>query len=154
MMPGICSPEGASAVAALEQLARTAHCHGPARAESPLTLPETGSDPATLQKALSAVPDAEYVHVALAHVANPETPSEFMKVLFDNLANRSEEVKLLSYLVIAQNEANPMAQSAIDGLRATLGSDFQREWGRWEQAISQRIYRNKKAFRSDNCRMH
>ncbi len=107
-----------------------------------------------LLSALGALPNGSYPYTVLPRLLDPNTPPDVLKTLFDDLMNRSEEVKLRLLYAIADIPSHPLNELAVDGLRSSLKVDNQHDLARWEQAVNLQIARDERGMRPENCRMH
>ncbi len=107
-----------------------------------------------MQRSLSKLPDACYVTTALPQVANPRTPTPLMEVLLRDLDGRPDPIKLRTLFLIAGMESHPRANEALATLQAVLNIDYQHDWSRWDQAISDQLTRESHGLRGVSCRMH
>lgn len=108
----------------------------------------------SMQRSLSKLPDACYVTTALPQVVNPRTPAPLMEVLFRDLVGRPDPIKLRTLFLIAGMESHPRANDALATLQTALNTDYQRDWSRWDQAISDQLTRESHGLRGVSCRMH
>ena len=144
-IPAISKPEAKRMVADLQN----AYPHGDAARQASVaaifpqatgdSLPQPGTLSISLQQALATLPDDDYVTAALPRVANPETPAALMDVLYADLAKRPDRIRLRALFVIAGIESHPLAANALGDLQSILNTDFQQDWSRWDQAISQQL---------------
>jgi hypothetical protein len=158
-------PEGASPEAArvLQDLQGTYRClHiGSKRALAAWLSPSADGAPASLedlsasmQRSLEKLPDACYVTTALPQVINPHTPSALMDVLYSDLGNRPDPIRLRTLFLIAGIQSHPRAGEALQNLQALLNTDYQRDWSRWDQAITDQLTRESHGARGMSCRIH
>jgi hypothetical protein len=57
-------------------------------------------------------------------------------------------------LVLAGIDGHPLAATALADMQSMLKTDCEREWPRWEQAISQQLVREDRGARGASCRFH
>jgi hypothetical protein len=90
------------------------------------------------EEAVKRLPNAEYRH-AQAAVSNPGTYGLALGVLFSDLMERPDNLRLPTLVTIARNSAHPYAAPAHDNLELLLGQDFGEDWSRWENAVREKI---------------
>ena len=90
------------------------------------------------EEAIKRIPDSEYRH-AQAALANPASFGTSEGVLFADLMNRPDELRLPTLLMIARNSEHPYAQNARDNLNHVLGKDLGTDWTGWDAAIRQHL---------------
>jgi hypothetical protein len=123
----------------------------PSDSDAPASLEELS---ASMERSLAKLPDACYVTTALPQVINPRTPAALMEVLYRDLGNRPDPIRLRTLFLIAGIEAHPRAGEALQNLQALLSTDYQRDWSRWDQAISDQLNRESHGARGLSCRIH
>jgi len=111
-----------------------------------------GMKPDAVTQSLGTMPDACYVNAALGRIANPESSSAELDVLFDDLLKRPDALKLRMLFVIASIESHPKAAEALAQLRGLIGTDWEQDWARWEQAVTQLAVRELRGIRIASCR--
>jgi hypothetical protein len=94
------------------------------------------------EEAVKRLPDAEYRH-AQAAVTNPGTYGLALGVLFADLMERPDNLRLPTLVTIARNSSHPYAGPARDNLELLLGQNFGNDWPRWEAAVRERLSRSK-----------
>jgi len=157
-LPAGTSPEGERVLQDLQGAYRCLHT-GNKRAlaawlspgDAPTSVEEFSE---SMQRSLSKLPDACYVATALPQVINPKTPAPLMAVLFHDLVGRPDPIKLRTLFLIAGMESHPRANDALATLQTVLNTDYQRDWARWDQAISEQLTRETHGLRGVSCRMH
>jgi hypothetical protein len=152
------SPEGERVLQDLQGAYRCLHT-GNKRALaawlSPGDAPTTAEELSeSMQRSLSKLPDACYTTTALPQVINPRTPAPLMEVLFRDLEGRPNQIKLRTLFLIAGMESHPRADEALATLQTVLNTDYQRDWSRWDQAISNELTRESHGLRGVSCRIH
>jgi hypothetical protein len=105
------------------------------------TMPAEGAETCA-EEAVKRLPDAEYRH-AQAAVTNPGTYGLALGVLFADLMERPDNLRLPTLITIARNSSHPYAGPARDNLELLLGQDFGNDWPRWEIAVRERLGRSK-----------
>jgi hypothetical protein len=159
-LPGVTSPEAERVLIDLQNAYRCLHTGNkralaawmPAPAsDAPASLDDLS---ASMRGSLEKLPDACYVTTALPQLMNPRTPAMLMDVLYDDLARRPDPIKLRTLFLIAGSQSHPRAAEALQDLQATLNTDYQRDWSRWDQAISSQLVREGHGLRGMSCRMH
>lgn len=90
------------------------------------------------EEAVKRLPNTEYRH-AQAVVTNPGTYGLALGVLFTDLMERPDNLRLPTLVSIARNAAHPYAEPAHSNLELLLGQDFGQDWARWESAIREKI---------------
>jgi hypothetical protein len=91
------------------------------------------------EEAIQRTPSAEYVTVAQPVLANPGTYPPSLIVLFSDLMERPDEVRLPALLAIARNSEHPLAREAQGNLAFVLKQDAGTDWVRWEGAIRAKL---------------
>jgi len=107
---------------------------------------------AALKESLGTLPDPCYVNAVLPKLANPETPDEEMDTLFEDLIKRPDALKLRMMFIIANIDNHPKSAEALQQLRDLLRTDWQQDWGRWEQAVNQLAAHEERGVRIASCR--
>jgi hypothetical protein len=152
-------PEAARMVADMQDAYRCVHsgnkrtlaCLAPTAGDEPVDLESLA---VTLRQSLGTLPDSCYVNAALPQVANPRTPKALMSVLYDDLERRPDPIKLRTLFVIASIPSHPLAADALKSLESLTHADFQNDWSRWDQAISQQLVHEDRGMRGASCRVH
>ena len=108
----------------------------------------------SMQRSLAKLPDACYVATALPQVINPRTPGPLMEVLLQDLDGRPDTIRLRTLFLIAGMQSHPRSGEALTNLQALLKIDYQRDWSRWDQAISDQLARDSHGLRGVSCRLH
>ena len=90
------------------------------------------------ERAVALLPNADY-RPAQAALGNPAMFGSAMGVLFGDLMNRPDELRLPTLLVIARNPEHPYAPSARDNLNLILGKNLGTDWTGWDAAIRQHL---------------
>jgi hypothetical protein len=103
------------------------------------TMPVEGREVAA-EEAIKRIPNAEYRH-AQAALANPAMFGTSVSVLFADLMNRPDEIRLPTLLMIARNPEHPYAPNARDNLNLLIGKDLGTDWTGWDAAIRQHLAR-------------
>jgi hypothetical protein len=159
-LPGGASPEAERVLRDLQGAYRCLHT-GSKRALAAWLPPSADGAPASMeelsasmQNSLAKLPDACYVTTALPQVINPRTPAALMDVLYQDLGNRPDEIRLRTLFLIAGIESHPRSGEALQNLQALLSTDYQRDWSRWNQAISDQLTRESHGLRGMSCRIH
>jgi hypothetical protein len=101
------------------------------------TMPAEGAETCA-EEAVKRLPDAEYRH-AQAAVTNPGTYGLALGVLFADLMERPDNLRLPTLVTIARNSSHPYAGPARDNLELLLGQNFGNDWSRWEAAVRERL---------------
>jgi hypothetical protein len=70
-------------------------------------------------------------------VTNPLTSEAVLDVLMSDLANRTNTVKLSTYLQVARQPKHPMAEEARTLLELYLDEDYGNDWIAWDKAIQE-----------------
>jgi hypothetical protein len=117
-----------------------------------VALPASGEGSAALRQSLGTLPDPCYVNAVLPKLANPETPSAEMDTLFEDLIKRPDALKLRMMFIIANIDNHPKSAEALQQLRDLLRTDWQQDWGRWEQAVNQLAAHEERGVRIASCR--
>jgi len=147
-LPVALSEEGKRMVTGMLNVYRCGH------SGSKRSLPPVISEPqsTTLDQSLASLPDACYVNAALGRIANPETPADEMSTLFADLLRRPDALKLRMLFVIASIGSHPRSAEALEQLRNLLSTDWEQDWARWEQAVTQFAVREERGVRIASCR--
>jgi hypothetical protein len=94
------------------------------------------------EEAVRRLPNAEYRH-AQAAVINPGTYGLALGVLFADLMERPDNLRLPTLVTIARNSTHPYSGPAHDNLELLLGKDFGEDWPRWDAAVREKLSRPK-----------
>lgn len=94
---------------------------------------------AAAERAVDALPDADYTAVALPVVANPSTHGLAMSVLFADLMERPDAVALPALLQIARRPAHAFAPTARENLELLMKRDYGNDWSLWEAEIQRAL---------------
>jgi hypothetical protein len=105
------------------------------------TIPAEGAETCT-EEAVKRLPNEEYRH-AQAFVTNPGTYGLALGVLFSDLMDRPDNLRLPTLVTIARNSAHPYAAPARENLQLLLGQDFGEDWPRWDAAVREKVNRPK-----------
>ena len=70
-----------------------------------------------------------------AIVKNPSSSQEVIDVLFTDLMNRDDTVKLPVLLDIAKIPNHPSQEEALTDLQIFLDGDFGTDWAKWEASM-------------------
>ena len=97
------------------------------------TLPAEGQAEAA-QHISNLILDTDYNRV-LPLVRNPALPEEVHDVLFTDLMNREDTVKLPTLLEVAKIPNHPYHDEALTDLQIFLDQDFENNWGKWDAAV-------------------
>jgi hypothetical protein len=159
-IPAISSPDGQRVVVEMQNAYRCMHTSNWRAAQA--SLPKDAADaPASIEElavsmreSLGLLPDSCYVANALPQIANPRTPRVLMDVLYNDLTSRPDPIKLRTFFLLAGIKSHPLAGKALDNLRTAMNSDYGTDWARWDQAISERLSREKMGMRGVSCRFH
>jgi hypothetical protein len=105
------------------------------------SMPAEGAE-TCVEEAVKRLPNTEYRH-AQAAVINPGTYGLALGVLFADLMDRPDNLRLPTLVTIARNSSHPYAGPAHDNLEFLLGQDFGNDWVRWDAAVRERLSRTK-----------
>ena len=117
-----------------------------------VSLPANGDGGAELKQSLGTLPDPCYVNAVLPKLANPETPGAEMDMLYEDLLRRPNALRLRMMFIIASIESHPKSADALQQLRDLVRTDWQQDWGRWEQAVNQLAAHEDRGVRIASCR--
>jgi hypothetical protein len=117
-----------------------------------VSLPTNNDGAAALKQSLGTLPDPCYVNAVLPKLANPETPGMEMDTLYDDLLTRPSALKLRMMFIIASIDTHPKSADALQQLRDLVKTDWQQDWGRWEQAVNQLAAHEDRGVRIASCR--
>jgi hypothetical protein len=101
------------------------------------TMPVDGRE-AAAEEAIKRIPNAQY-QSAQAALSNPAMFGTSLTVLYADLMNRPDEIRLPTLLMIARNNQHPYAPTARDNLNLVLGKNLGTDWTGWDAAIRQHI---------------
>ena len=90
------------------------------------------------EEAVKRLPNEEYRH-AQSVVTNPGTYGLALGVLFADLMERPDNLRLPTLVTIARNATHPYASPAHDNLEFLLGQDYGSDWARWEAAVREKL---------------
>lgn len=90
------------------------------------------------EEAVKRLPNSEYRHAQTA-VSNPGTYGLALGVLFADLMERPDDLRLPTLVTIARNSTHPYAGPAHDNLELLLGQDFGEDWVRWDAAVREKL---------------
>jgi hypothetical protein len=103
------------------------------------TLPAEGRA-AAAEEAVKRLPDTDYA-IAQPHVINAGTYGLALEVLFADLVERPDALRLPALLAIARNPAHPFAGTARDHLAHFFGTRTDADPVVWDAAIRARLTR-------------
>jgi hypothetical protein len=103
-------------------------------------LPADGQEE-TARHLSNLLPDANY---GLMHtwLTNASLPEAVLDVLFDDVLNRPNSLKLPALLDIARTPQHPNAAEAKDFLELLLDEDYGDDWGKWQAGVGQWLQAN------------
>ena len=81
-------------------------------------------------------PDDEYAPLG-NYLTNSALPDAVLDVLFEDVFNRPNSVKLPLLLTVARDPQNPKASEAKDVLELFLEDDYGSDWGKWQARMDQ-----------------
>lgn len=90
------------------------------------------------EEAIRRLPNSEYRH-GQSVVVNPSTYGLALGVLFADLMDRPDELRLPTLMTIARNSSHPYAEAARTNLDLLLGKDYGQDWPKWEAAVRQKL---------------
>lgn len=96
-------------------------------------LPQDGQIEA-ITHAANLLDDTHYAPLSQL-VTNTLTPEDVLDVLMSDLANRTNTLKLTTFLQVARQEKHPMAEEARNLLELYLEEDYGNDWAAWEKAV-------------------
>jgi hypothetical protein len=99
------------------------------------TLPPEGQAEAA-QHVSNLVLDQDYNRV-VPLVRNPSLPVEVHDVLFTDLMNREDRVKLPTLVEVAKLQNHPYHEEALTDLQIFLDQDHGNNWGEWEKSVKE-----------------
>jgi hypothetical protein len=104
------------------------------------TLPELrAEDLEEAAKHLVNLANNEQFEAAAAYLVDTGVPLPVQRILFGELLNRPETIKLPTSLAIARNPEHPLADEARRVLAVCLPEDYGTNWGAWESAVQARL---------------
>jgi hypothetical protein len=74
---------------------------------------------------------------------NPSMPEEVHDVLFTDLMNREDGVKLPMLLDVAKQPNHPYHEEALTDLQIFLDQDNEQNWGKWDKAVKDYLQKQK-----------
>src|SRR4051794_37264786 len=74
---------------------------------------------------------------------NPSLPEEVHDVLFTDLMNRDDAVKLPMLLDVAKQPNHPYHEEALTDLQIFLDQDNEQNWGKWDSAVKAYLAKQK-----------
>jgi len=74
---------------------------------------------------------------------NTQMPEEVLSVLFTDLMNRGDEVKLRAFLDVARIPNHPYQEEALSDLQIYLDEDYGIDWNRWSEAVERYLQDNR-----------
>lgn len=74
---------------------------------------------------------------------NPALPEEVHDVLFTDLMNREDAVKLPMLLDVAKQPNHPYHEEALTDLQIFLDQDNEQNWGKWDGAVKSYLAKQK-----------
>jgi hypothetical protein len=74
---------------------------------------------------------------------NPSLPEEVHDVLFTDLMNREDAVKLPMLLDVAKQPNHPYHEEALTDLQIFLDQDNEQNWGKWDGAVKAYLQKQK-----------
>lgn len=101
------------------------------------SMPAEGAETCA-EEAIKRLPNSEYRH-AQAAVSNPGTYGLALGILFADLMERPDNLRLPTLVTIARNSAHPYAGPARDNLEFFLGRDLGDDWVRWEAVVREKL---------------
>jgi hypothetical protein len=90
------------------------------------------------EEAVKRLPNSDY-RFAQAAITNPGTYGLAEAVLFSDLMERPDDLRLPTLLTIARNSAHPYASPALDNLELLLGKNCGSDWARWDAAVREKL---------------
>ena len=88
---------------------------------------------------INLVSDEDFYKKTAAIVTDPKTPKSVASVIFDDMMNRNDGLRLPLTLKIAQDENHPLHQDAKEMLEMSLQEDFGTDWAKWKAAIDESL---------------
>jgi hypothetical protein len=99
------------------------------------SLPEDGQIEAS-HHISNLLEDRDYRHL-LPSLLNPRMPEEVLSVLFTDLMNRGDAVKLRAFLDVAKIPDHPFREEALSDLQIYLDHDYGTDFTKWGAAVEQ-----------------
>ncbi|MEA3188653.1 MAG: hypothetical protein QOD99_2483 [Chthoniobacter sp.] len=96
------------------------------------TLPEDGQVEAA-NHVTNLLPDENY-SAAKPVLLNPGLAESVLSVFFTDLMNRSDQIKLRSFIEIAKIPNHPFHDEALEDLEIYLGENYGTDWTKWSSA--------------------
>jgi len=94
------------------------------------------------EEAVKRLPNEEYRH-AQSVVTNPGTYGLALGVLFADLMERPDDLRLPTLVTIARNANHPYSEPARSNLQLLMGQDLGDDWSRWDAAVREKLSRPK-----------
>lgn len=88
---------------------------------------------------INLVSDENFTNKASKIMLSPTIPANVSRVLFDDLMNRGDDLRLPLTLEIAKNPNHPLKDEALESLEMTLLEEFGDDWAKWEEAIRESL---------------
>ena len=88
---------------------------------------------------INLVSDEDFYKKTAGIVINPKTPKSVASVIFDDMMNRNDGLRLPLTLMIAKNESHPLYKEARELLEMSVQEDFGTDWDKWQNAISEQL---------------
>ncbi|MBA4150583.1 MAG: hypothetical protein H0X66_20920 [Verrucomicrobia bacterium] len=88
---------------------------------------------------INLVSDENFTNKASGILLSETISGEVSRVLFDDLMNRGDDLRLPLTLEIAKNENHPLREEALESLEMTLVEEFGKDWKKWEAAIKESL---------------
>lgn len=88
---------------------------------------------------INLVSDEDFTNKTSKIMLSESTPARVSSVLFDDLMNRDDGLRLPLTLEIAKNENHPLKDEAMESLEMSLVEEFGKDWGKWEAAIKESL---------------
>ncbi len=88
---------------------------------------------------VNLVADENYKLKASKILVAETTPGSVSSVLFNDLMNRSDDLRLPLTLEIAKNKNHPLHGEAMESLEMSLTEEFGEDWSKWEKAIQESL---------------
>jgi hypothetical protein len=96
-------------------------------------LPEEGQIEAS-HHISNLLDDRDYRHL-LPSLLNPRMPEEVLSVLFTDLMNRGDAVKLRAFVDVAKIPEHPFREEALSDLQIYLDHDYGTDFTKWAAAV-------------------
>lgn len=88
---------------------------------------------------INLVSDEHFTNKASKIMLSETTPEGVSSVLFDDLMNRGDDLRLPLTLQIAKNPNHPLREEALESLEMSLVEEFGDDWAKWEKAIDESL---------------